>query len=211
MNHFHEIKSLLDGGGWSSSYSFYYNCVYLFYNELKITIEKIKQKENDIKKQYINDELLQLLVYEGTKEERFNCFKNSCSIELFSCITIEGFVNYYGVRKFGESFYKEHIERLDIFKKIAIVTAINNKKLILNSSEILKRAKFLFDTRNMLVHPKTKEFNLKEIKETKNFVDVYADSKKCIENMEYIIKAFCSFDDELKEYFEFYFRLDTQN
>ncbi len=79
------------------------------------------------------------------------------NVILTSCLDIESFLNYYGVIRLGEEFYKTTIERLGITEKIKLIGVICFDLKLDSQTELLKTIRLLFDKRNSIVHPKTKE------------------------------------------------------
>lgn len=77
--------------------------------------------------------------------------------EIYCCVSIEAFINFYGIKRLGEEFYKSNYERLSITSKISALIATCEGKLIPKHHPILKSSKKLFDLRNQLVHPKATE------------------------------------------------------
>lgn len=81
----------------------------------------------------------------------------SDSTLMYSCLAVEEFLNYYGVVRLGEQFYTANYERLGIVPKVATVLATCTGRLIAKAAEIRQVVQRLFDRRNSLVHPKTRE------------------------------------------------------
>lgn len=76
---------------------------------------------------------------------------------LFAAMAVEAFLNFYGVVRLSERFFTDNIERLNPNKKLAVLLATTCKTLLDPNSEIVAVTGRLFDGRNHLVHPKTKE------------------------------------------------------
>ena len=91
------------------------------------------------------------------------------NLVIWTCSTIESFVNLEGVSWMGEEFYKNAVERQDIIQKIRLIVAIKYNELIKIEDEILKSVRFLFDLRNQFIHPKTHSIKGKKEKLDKNF------------------------------------------
>ena len=77
---------------------------------------------------------------------------------VFSCMAVESFLNGYGVTRLGEAFYVQYYERLSIHQKLAALLATCDGILVDKSDEIVTTVRRLFDRRNRLVHPKTREY-----------------------------------------------------
>jgi hypothetical protein len=78
------------------------------------------------------------------------------NLVIWACCAIEAFANEVGVSWLGESFYKQNLERLGICEKVAILYALKYGKRLAEADETLRAVRTLFDFRNRLVHPKTR-------------------------------------------------------
>ncbi len=101
---------------------------------------------------------------EYSKEEdiRINEFSrvNNLRIVLLTqfCLTCESMLNFYGVIKLGEKFFKENIERIGpISKKIIVLKSICAGELYDKNLPLLKKLDKLFKCRNDFIHPKYKD------------------------------------------------------
>jgi hypothetical protein len=73
---------------------------------------------------------------------------------IWTCATIEAFVNEEGAAWVGAQWYKKTIERGRIDEKILLVYALKYRKLLPIDYPPLKRINQLFQRRGELVHPK---------------------------------------------------------
>lgn len=108
--------------------------------------EKLLEEHHD--EQYVDYLLMPL-------EERIRRY--AVATEIYCCVSIEAFINFYGIRRLGEEFYKSNYERLTITSKLSALIGTCEGKLISKHHPILKTARKLFDLRNQLVHPKATE------------------------------------------------------
>jgi hypothetical protein len=76
---------------------------------------------------------------------------------IWTCSTIESFVNLEGVSWMGEQFYKDTIERQNIVQKIRLIYAIKYNKMLPSNKDMIKNVKEIFELRNQFVHPKTQK------------------------------------------------------
>jgi hypothetical protein len=74
-------------------------------------------------------------------------------------MTVEGFLNYYGVVRLGEKEYIDHIERLGIIPKLRMLLLICDSLAVSEADSLVKIIKRIAQRRNLLVHPKAKELN----------------------------------------------------
>jgi hypothetical protein len=80
---------------------------------------------------------------------------------IWTCATIEAYVNEEGASWVGAEWYKKAIERGRIDEKIHLVYALKYRSLLPIDSPVLKRINQLFQRRNELIHPKAKAVNSK--------------------------------------------------
>ena len=74
-----------------------------------------------------------------------------------SAMAVEMFLNYYGVVRLGESFYNANYERLSPTRKVAALLATCCKRHVTKDDPIIQVTRRLFDRRNALVHPKSRD------------------------------------------------------
>lgn len=78
---------------------------------------------------------------------------------IWTCSTIEAFVNDEGVAWLGSDFYKDSIERLRIIQKIDVLYALKYRARLPRKLPELQQVQKLFDLRNSIIHPKTQELS----------------------------------------------------
>jgi len=83
-------------------------------------------------------------------------FYSSAAV-VYSAMAVEGFLNYYGVKRLGEDFYRNNLERLSSDRKLAGVLAICTHQLLPQTAELVGTIRRLAERRNALVHPKARE------------------------------------------------------
>jgi len=76
---------------------------------------------------------------------------------LYSAMAVEGFLNDYGVRRLGEAYYQENLERLSPGRKTAALVLICTGTRLDPKDSLIQDVNALFALRNALVHPKTRE------------------------------------------------------
>ena len=89
----------------------------------------------------------------GSSQHTEYIFWRNVSV-IWTCATIEAFVNEEGAGWVGAHWYKKTIERGRIDEKILLVYALKYRKLLPINSPALKRINQLFQRRGELVHPK---------------------------------------------------------
>jgi hypothetical protein len=151
----------------------------------------------------MDERTLSMFIKHETNVLDKECHRISISTHLFSCMTVEAFINHYGVKRLGESFYKKNIERIGITEKLSILVLTCFNMSLQKDNELVKKIRELFNIRNQLVHPKTKEFNAERVemyinKHPRDFL-----IKKYVNSMEFILEEFCTFDSGINKDFEF--------
>jgi len=81
----------------------------------------------------------------------------SDSVRIFSAVAIEGFLNFYGVLRIGESDFNAHFERLGMVPKLRQLLLVCDSVSIATTDPLVKSLAFVAEGRNALVHPKAKE------------------------------------------------------
>jgi hypothetical protein len=87
--------------------------------------------------------------------EKYRFFRSAAVV--FSAMAVEGFLNYYGVKRLGNDFYRDNYERLSSHRKLAAVVATCTGHLLLGHAELVTVLRRLTERRNALVHPKARE------------------------------------------------------
>ena len=125
-----------------------------------------------------NHELLTNLVHQRearpTKDDHdvdFHCAKNAeiqraamVSV-IFSALTLEAFINNYGIEHFSRSYFDNHLDKLPAVSKWIVIPTLAVGKEIDSDSQSYEQLKRLFKRRDRLVHYKTKKKKLSEIHE----------------------------------------------
>jgi len=146
-------------GAWHSPNSFLFELVDFEYDAYLKSIKSYEEKELLLKKEHqdIDPEHQTSLIDYELMSEAFILERSMCYVILTSCLAIESFLNYYGVKRLGEEFYKTTLERRGITEKIKLIAIICFDLKLDSQTEILKTTQRLFEKRNSLVHPKSKE------------------------------------------------------
>ena len=113
-------------------------------------------------------------------------------LEVIACTSIESMVNSAGINILSENYYKKNLERSNILIKIKLLIAITSKVEIEDDNKFIKIIENMFNRRNSLVHPKSKQVsnvNLHEYaSDTFNIND--ADIKELVKNLGKVISSF---------------------
>jgi hypothetical protein len=88
--------------------------------------------------------------------------ENSLAAILFSALAVEAFLNTVGVARLGEKYYQKNCERLKVHEKLAFLVGTLGHKLVEPSDEIARALKRVFESRNRVAHPKTKQIAIRD-------------------------------------------------
>lgn len=152
-------------GAWTNTYRLSYSSARYFYSAFGRSLNQLHQKEKALYKTEEPSFEEHECVISETSKERSACLREAAACLLFSCMAIEAFLNYYGVRRLGEPFFKRNVERIGITEKLAVVVAACCKKRMDENDTLPRAVRRLFDKRNSLVHPKTKDIEHHPIEE----------------------------------------------
>jgi len=192
-------------GLWSSSHSFYYQCTYKSLDRYQEVLNRLETKEQEVadSNQDEDPQVLSTIIHYETDKLTEECYREAISALLFACMTLEGFINHYGVRRLGESFYKRNLERVGITEKVSILILACCHKSIEQDNDLIKKTRDLFDARNRLVHPKSREIYFGTLDE---FVSKHPRDLplyKHVRDMESILDELCKLDTDVRREFEF--------
>jgi len=199
------VFEYLRDGVWATSFSSHYNHTRHCLNKYKKTIKRIAKREDELRKDSsIEAEFLELYVTESTRKLHEEAYFYGTSVKIYACMTIEGFVNYYGTKRLGETFYKSNIERIGITEKISILLLLLFNTSLKKDNPKLKLIRNLFDARNALVHPKTKELDIKNIENYLYKHPKDLNIETTYNSLEDLINYLCSLDKDISR--EIYFK-----
>jgi hypothetical protein len=103
---------------------------------------------------------------------------------VFSTMTLEAFINEYGIQNSSKSYFEKHLDQLKLISKFLLLPRIFGKSEISTDSEKYLNLKWLINLRNDIVH-----FNVKERKPNDlNFEKVDMQKDFILEN--HALKAF---------------------
>jgi hypothetical protein len=79
------------------------------------------------------------------------------AVQIYCAMAVEGYLNFYGVLRLGQTIFDEHFERLGIVPKLQRLLMVCDQLVIESSDELVVVLKRIAERRNSLVHPKTRE------------------------------------------------------
>ena len=116
---------------------------------------------------------------------------------VLSAMAAESFLNFYGVKRIGQTVYDQDYERLGLVRKVrAIIETCCGVRLD-DDAEIVSVARALSEARNRLAHPKTREggsaARSSHVSPMRYPLDV---ARESVANMNQFFQLFASFDPD---------------
>jgi hypothetical protein len=199
------LNSFRQEGGWNSSYSSHYESAWLFLFDYEEILKTLKLEELRIAEENHSfpAEYLSSYIFHETRSLHRNAYRYATSAHLFVCMAVEGFINYYGTKRLGEEVYKRLLERVGITEKLALIYLICFQINLEVKSDPIKSIRTIFDQRNALVHPKTKEIDFNNLDKFVYKHPETLDLKRAFESMELFVDDICLRDSEVDRNFHF--------
>lgn len=79
------------------------------------------------------------------------------TIRIYAAMAVEGYLNFYGVLRLGQDIFDEHFERLGLVPKLRLLLLTCDQLDVPKSDPLVLALDRIAQSRNALVHPKTKE------------------------------------------------------
>ena len=192
-------------GSWVSAYSSHYECAWLCLYDFEATLKALKQKEKSLENEArkVPPEFYTSFMFHHTDDLDTNAHRAATSAHLYVCMAIEGFINYYGVKRLGESFYKRVLERMGITEKLMLIYLLCFNHKLETEGAIVNLIRRTFDQRNALVHPKTKEFSPDRIEQFIHKHPFDIDIHAAFETLERFADEVCSMDSHISRELHF--------
>jgi hypothetical protein len=105
----------------------------------------------------------ELYYYETIDPQHSKVYMSYVKLVLICCMTVEAFLNLYGVRRLGDKYYNDNLERLNPIKKINVIMAICFQEVYRDRNDVIENIRNIFSVRNSFVHPTTKEYSLEDV------------------------------------------------
>src|SRR3990172_5241 len=193
------IRPYIREGAWVSSYSFYFYSAYESRDEFKKTLSLLEAYEQQLRENNkdIGHEHMESFVAHETGVLTRTAYRYATASFLFVCMTIEGLINHYGTVRLGEKFFKINLERVGITEKLSLILLICFGIKVNQNDFIIKETRALFDKRNRLVHPKTRELDFDSLEIYKNAHPRELELDEDISKMEAIIKKLRELDPDI--------------
>ncbi|WP_414755645.1 hypothetical protein [Anabaena sp. CCY 9910] len=88
--------------------------------------------------------------------------EDSISSIIFSGLTVESFINYYGITRLSKSQFDNYLDKLDLLSKWIVIPKFITGKSIDTGSQSIEFLTKLIQSRNKLVHYKSSDNSIKD-------------------------------------------------
>ena len=194
------------------SFSPYFHSALRFYGIVLDAEKALIAKEKELQEEFSGYGVadFKIAIYSSTRKEFSQLNEFSTATQIFSCMAIESFLNFYGVNQLGEDFYKRNFERLSPNQKLEALLAISVHLSLEKEDEICKVVRHMFDQRNRLVHPKAKqiEADSERIEIVFGTNNPVSDAKKMIDDMRLFFDLFRKLDPSHSSLIDFLIKED---
>ena len=199
------IRNTMEIGMWFGPHFSLRSAAHTYYSRYIALLEETRQRTVDLLEVHkdVEEEYREDVVYHELREEYAELERLEAAGFINAVFTVEAFINFYGVKKLGEDYYKRNIERLNLESKVSLIIALCFQVEVAPDDEIYRIVKYMREDRNHFAHPKTKEFNprnkdhLEQVAERNLEIDNIG---KYIKDMERIHEIFCELDTDLKSW-----------
>ena len=91
-------------------------------------------------------------------------------VVVFSALTLEAFINHYGITRSSSNFYTEHLDKLSTPSKWRIVPRLLVGKELIRDGQTYQLLRDLFRLRHKLVHYKARVKHIRDLREQEDWV-----------------------------------------
>ena len=147
----YQINPLGAYGVWSSDASKHYYDAKRALEELRVTAARVIQEWPAPIGQALNQRDLSPELSDLVDKRDFL----SDAVPIFAAMSVEGFLNFYGVLRLGETVYQTDFERCPLVPKLKALLRACDDILVADNAPIVTIARSVSEHRNSLAHPKT--------------------------------------------------------
>ena len=115
---------------------------------------------------------------------------------IFCALTLEAFINSYGISSFSKSYFENHLDRLNPVSKWLIIPKLLTGKQINTDGPGYELLKETFKLRDKLVHYKSRKKKLSELMEEQDWV-TEKHAQRSIEGVTAIVQELKSIDPQI--------------
>ena len=111
---------------------------------------------------------------------------------VFCAFTLEAYINDYAINRLSKNYLKNYLDRLNPVAKWVVIPRLVTRKQLDPGSRPVQDLSWLVELRNRLVHYKSKEVTIEEIKES-DFL-WYEDAERAVRAVKGIVSALKGID-----------------
>ena len=116
--------------------------------------------------------------------------RTSDTVRIYAAMSLEGYLNFYGVLRLGQQAYEKAFERLPIVTKLKRLLFTCDALHLSDSHELVARLTFVANSRNGLVHPRAIEVVGDPKLHARSSTPVPGEAVSVVEGMEAFFAAF---------------------
>ncbi len=189
---------------------------YLFYQMAGQNAILLSQLSESFKKETSIENILKKIEKNDMSEEEANKMKTSEGFQKLATISfnirmlgiqtilncafcLESFINDYGSEKFGNSYFGDHLDRLDVKSKWLVIPKLATGKSIKKGGVGYGHLRTIVGIRNKLVHSKGKNIAIEEFGDSAVFNEMIEQTKqvyKCLRGVKIILDEFKELDPD---------------
>jgi hypothetical protein len=113
---------------------------------------------------------------------------------VFSALTLEAYINHYGINRISGNYFTKYLDRLDLIAKWIIVPKVVTGKQLDPGSKAMQELEWLVALRNRLVHYKSKKITVDNL--SGNDFLWYEDAERAIRAVIRIVNALREIDPD---------------
>jgi len=199
-----KIPAYKRSGVWITKHNSYFSFAHEERKRFFLSLEELKNLESGIRKKFSNDpEYLDVALHVESESVRGDAYRHATSMLLYLCMSVEGFINNYGAVRMSPKYYRDNIERQNLAKKVSLIMGICFQEIIDPNDNVLRNIKAMFEERNQLVHPKTRELDHDNLAQYENEHPADLEVDKYFNYVDDFVGWFSKYDDTLDKTFEF--------
>lgn len=126
----------------------------------------------------------------------------SDSVRLYSAMSVEGFINLYGVVRLGEHAFNDHFDRMGLVPKCRALLRVCNAIQVPKIDPIIYHLDRVAQSRNTLVHPKVRLLAAESQAQGEEFSFMPAAAQQSVDSMEAFYNLFSQTVPQVKHFIE---------
>lgn len=175
-------------GTWESNDQRYFDYTHELLEELERLCVEVKEKwpVDQTKALYDSSRIEHPEIWSLARQRD----RTSDTVRIYAAMAVEGFMNWYGVFRLGQTVFDQHFERLGIVPKLRALLLICDSLDIPKSDRLVLCASAIAESRNALVHPKAKELTSEHIGKGRSSTKVPQVARQSVKHMTEFFREF---------------------